>query len=156
MHYVPMKCKIWPVNKGAPVVLCNLKTPVKMNQIGYYFDNWKLILCRKKVMHVFQRDQREVTLKSTHTFYIIPQFHQSMIIFTTSALKKIPTDWSTWRGVQKCSMRSSDYTTRRHQTAPDYLHGIWLLKKGLAWGPGWQCGARFVGMCLSGTTCTWR
>ena len=40
-------------------------------------------------------------------------------------------------------MRSSNSTSRRHQTAPDYLHGIWLLKKGVAWGRGWQCGARF-------------
>ena len=29
-------------------------------------------------------------------------------------------------------------------------------EKGVAWGPDWQCGARFVGMCLSGTTCTRR
>ena len=44
-------------------------------------------------MHVFQSDQREVTLKPTHTLYIIPQFqHQSMLIFTTLALEKIPTD----------------------------------------------------------------
>ena len=40
-------------------------------------------------MHVFQRDQREVTLKSTNTFHIIPQFHQSMFIFTTSANRPI-------------------------------------------------------------------
>ena len=106
-------------------------------------------------MHVFQSDQREVTLKSTHIFYVIPQFqHQSMFIFTTSALKKIPTDGSTWRGVKKCLMRSLNSATRRHQTAPDYLPGIWLLKEGVAWGPGWECGARIVGMCLSGTICT--
>ena len=43
-----------------------------------------------------------------------------MIIFNTSALKKSPIDSSTWRGVQKYSMRSSDSICMRHQTAPDY------------------------------------
>ena len=112
-----------------------------------------------KVISVFYCNQREYMYLKTlkNTFHLIPDFpHKWMIIFNTSSLKKIPTDSSTWRGVQKCSIRFSDSTSRRHQTAPDYLHGIWLLRKSMAWGPGWQCGARIVGMCLSSTTCKWR
>ena len=92
------------------------------------------------------------------TLHIITQFqHKSMIIFNTSAMRKIPTDSSTWRRKQKCSMRSpTPQAGDIMQTAPDCLHGIWLQKKGVAQGTDWQCGARFVGMCLSGATSTRR
>ena len=46
-------------------------------------------------------------------------------------------------------MGSFDSTSRRQQTALDYLHGIWLPKKGVAWEPSWQCGTRFVAYNVS-------
>ena len=98
-------------------------------------------------MHVFQSDQREVTLKSTQS--INDYFHYLSTEEDSNRLINM----------ERSAEVLNEVLQLHKQETPDcavYLHGIWLLKKGVAWGPEWQCGARFVGMCQSGITCTRR